>query len=61
MKGQIEDEIKGATYVVDLAEENDIFPADRKIVEAFGALTSGGDSSATDPRLPAISLSGEPQ
>ena len=56
----IEDELKDATYYVDLTTEDGILHADPRTVEAvidslgttFEALTSGGDSSATDPRLP---------
>jgi hypothetical protein len=69
MKGRMEDEIKDATYVVDLTNENGILRADRRIVEnvikdlqtTFQALTSGGNSSATDPRLPRDPFSSEPQ
>ena len=69
MKGQMEDEIRDATYVVDLTKENGILRADIRIVDivvtdlrtTFQALTSGGESSATDPRLPRNSFSGEHQ
>jgi hypothetical protein len=60
MKALIEDELKGATYYVDLTTDDGILHADPRTVEAvidslgttFQALTSGGDSSATDPRFP---------
>jgi hypothetical protein len=60
MKALIEDELKGATYYVDLTTEDGILHADPRTVEAvmnslrttFQALTSGGDSSATKPRFP---------
>ena len=60
MTAQIEDELKRATYHVDLTTEGGILHADPRTVEAvldglqttFQALTSGGDSSATDPRFP---------
>ena len=69
MKGQMEDEIKDATYVVDLTNGNGILPADSGTVEivinrlrtTFQTLTSGGNSSATDPRLPQTSFTDEPQ
>ena len=56
----IEYELRGATYHVDLTAEDGILHADPTIVEAvnnslqttFQALTSGGRSSATDPRFP---------
>ena len=60
VKLPIEDELKDATYYVDLTTEDGILHADPRTVEAvieslgttFEALNSGGDSSATDPRLP---------
>ena len=60
MKGQREDELRGATYYVDFTTEEGVFYADPRTVEAvirdllptFQALTSGGASSPTDPRLP---------
>ena len=60
MRALIENELKGATYYVDLTAEDGILHADPRTVEAvvdglgttFQALTAGGDSSATDPRFP---------
>jgi hypothetical protein len=60
MKALIEGELKGDTYFVDLITGNSILQVDRETVEAvidtlgttFQALTSGGDSSPTDPRFP---------
>jgi len=60
MKALIEDELRGATYHVDLTNEDGILHADPTIVEAvndslrttFQVLTSGGSSSTTNPRLP---------
>lgn len=56
----IEGELKGATHHVDLLAKNGVLHADPRSVEAvmdslgttFQALTSGGDSSAADPRFP---------
>jgi hypothetical protein len=61
MKALIEDELKGATYYVDLIAKDGILHADPRTVEVvmdslrsvFQALTSGGNSSAAEPRLPA--------
>jgi len=64
----IKDELKGATYYVDLTTTEDgILHADPRAVEAvidnlgttFQALTSGGDLSATDPRFPIDGFSHE--
>ena len=60
MKALVEDELKSATYYVDLTAEDAILHADPRIVEAvmdslrttFQTLTSGGVSSATNPRFP---------
>ena len=60
VKDIIEEELKDATYYVDLTTEDGILYADPKTVEAvtnnlgttFEALTSGGDSSSSNPRLP---------
>jgi hypothetical protein len=60
MKGRSEDELRDATFYVDLTGENGILRADSEIVNAviadlgttFRELTSGGDSSETHPRLP---------
>ena len=59
MKALIENELKGATYYVDLTADDGILHADPRTVETvvdslrttFQALTAGGNSSATDPRL----------
>jgi hypothetical protein len=61
MKGQIEDELRDATFYVDLTAKDGILHADPGIVEAvndslratFQALTSGAHSSATKPQSPA--------
>jgi hypothetical protein len=68
MKAQIEDELKGATYY-DLTTKDGIIHTDPRTVETvinglgttFQELTSGGDSSATDPRLPVNGFPQEPQ
>jgi Fungal protein kinase len=68
MNALIESELKGATYFVDLTTEDGILHADPGTVETvidslrttFRALTSGGDSSATDPRFPVNGFPNEP-
>jgi hypothetical protein len=68
MNPLIEDELKGATHYVDLTTEDGIIHADPTAVEAvidglgatFQTLTSGGDSSATDPRFPVNGFPQEP-
>jgi hypothetical protein len=68
MKAQVEEELKGATYFVDLTTDDGILHADpgtvRTVVDSLGttfqALTSGGDSSTTDPRLPVNGFPHEP-
>ena len=60
MKALIEEELKGATYYVDLTAGDGILHGDPRTVEAviyslrttFQALTSGGHSSTTEPRFP---------
>jgi len=62
MKAPIKDysKLKTATYYVDMTNEDGILHADPRTVEVvinklgttFQTLTSGGDSSATDPRFP---------
>jgi hypothetical protein len=69
MKALIEKELRGATYHVYLTTEDGILYADPRTVEVvieslrttFRALTSGGDSSATDPRFPKKKFSRESQ
>ena len=62
MKNKMENELRGATFHVDLTAEGGILHADPGIVDAvideligttFPVLTSGGTSSATSPRFPA--------
>ena len=62
MKKNIENELRGATFHVDLTAEGGILHADPGIVDAvideligttFPVLTSGGTSSETCPRFPA--------
>ena len=62
MKKKIENELRDATFHVDLTAEGGILYANPRIVDAvideligttFPVLTSGGTSSATCPRLPA--------
>ncbi len=61
LKALVEDELRGATYHVNLTTKHGILHADPTIVKAvnnslqttFKALTSGGHSSATNPRFPA--------
>ncbi|KAF8491081.1 hypothetical protein F5888DRAFT_1078011 [Russula emetica] len=68
MKALLEAELEGATYYVDLTAKDAIFYADPGTVQAvidslettFQTLTSGGDSSATDPRFPEHSFPSEP-
>jgi hypothetical protein len=68
MTALMEKELKGATYFVDLTADDGILHADPEIVRTvvnslgstFQALTSGGDSSATDPRLPVNGFPTEP-
>ena len=60
MKARVEDQLKDASYTVDLTGESGCLRADPRVAQAvfddlqttFQALTSGGVSSATDPRLP---------
>ena len=60
MKALTEDELKGATYYVDLTTEDGVLHADARTVKAvmdslrttFQVLTSGGDSSAADCWFP---------
>ena len=67
MNALIEEELRGATYHVDLTAEDGILRADPGIVESvnnslqatFQALTSGGRSSVTKPRLPTDRFSNE--
>ncbi|KAF8491035.1 hypothetical protein F5888DRAFT_1077830 [Russula emetica] len=69
MKALIENELKDVTYCVDLTTEDGILYADPRTVEAvvdslgttFHALTSGGDSSPTNPRFPVDGFPHEPQ
>jgi hypothetical protein len=59
MKALIEDELKGATYYVDLTTEDGILHMDLRdvgaVIDVLGStsqvLTSGGDSFATDARF----------
>ena len=62
MKKNIENELRGATFHVDLTAEGGILHADPRIVDAvideligttFSVLTSGGTLSETCPRFPA--------
>ena len=69
MKVRIEDELKGATFHVDLTTGNSILPVDSTVVEnvidhllpTFQELTSGGESSATNPRFPVEGSRTEPE
>ena len=68
MKVLIEDDLKAATYYVDMTTEGGILHADPRTVETmidglgitFQSLTSGGDSSATNPRFPVNGFRREP-
>jgi hypothetical protein len=67
MKALMEDELREATFHVDLTAEDGILHADPKIVEAvndslrttFQALTAGGRSSVASPRFPVKRFSRE--
>jgi hypothetical protein len=70
MKRLVEDELKGATYRVNLTTGNSILQVDsdaavetviNSLGTTFHTLTSGGDSSAAEPRFPADGFRHEPQ
>ena len=69
MKDDVKDELKNKTYIVKLVDANAILHANPETVTAvinsletiFQALTSGGVSSETDPRLPANGFGHEPE